>query len=51
VRSHTRQALEAGATRDEIEHVALLAVTTTGFPNAVAALSWIDEVLKARERE
>lgn len=48
VQSHVRQALEAGATREEIEHVALLSTTTTGFPNAVAALSWIADVLGAR---
>ncbi|MBI4513666.1 MAG: carboxymuconolactone decarboxylase family protein [Gemmatimonadetes bacterium] len=48
VQSHVRQALEAGATREELEHVALLAASTTGFPNTVAALSWIAEVLQAR---
>ncbi|MGD8868429.1 MAG: carboxymuconolactone decarboxylase family protein [Gemmatimonadales bacterium] len=51
VASHVRQALEAGASRDEIEHAALLAVPTVGFPTAAAALSWIDEVLEARSSD
>ena|SRR2546425_5082050 len=45
VHSHTRRALETGATLDEIRHVALLAITAIGFPNAMAAMSWIDDVL------
>lgn len=48
VESHARQALDAGASEDELRHVGLLAVTTTGFSNAVAALSWIEAVLEAR---
>jgi 4-carboxymuconolactone decarboxylase len=45
VHSHTRRAVDAGATADEIRH-ALLAVTSTiGFPNVTAALSWVDDVL------
>jgi len=45
VRSNARKALAAGATPDEVRHVALLAVTTCGFPAAVAGIGWIDEVL------
>ena len=44
--SNTRKALEAGATAEEIAHAVLLALTTTGFPNMIAALGWIDEVLE-----
>ena len=45
VHSHTRRAIESGATPDEIRH-ALIAVTSTiGFPNVTAALSWVDDVL------
>jgi len=47
VRSNVRKALSAGATADEVRHVALLAITTCGFPAAVAAFGWIDEVLSA----
>lgn len=45
VRSNVRKALAEGATADEIRHVAVLAVTTAGFPTAIAALGWVDEVL------
>lgn len=41
VRSHAQRAREAGATPQEIEHVVLLAVTTAGFPTAVAAFTWV----------
>ena len=46
VMSSTRKALEAGASADEIAHAVLLALTTTGFPNMIAALQWVDEVLQ-----
>jgi alkylhydroperoxidase/carboxymuconolactone decarboxylase family protein YurZ len=42
VRSGTRRALAAGASPEEILQVAILAITTRGFPAAVAAFSWID---------
>lgn len=45
VRSHTRKALAAGAAADEIRHAVLLALTTTGFPNMIAAMGWVEEVL------
>jgi 4-carboxymuconolactone decarboxylase len=45
VRSNARKALAAGATPDEIRQVALLAITTCGFPAAIAGAGWIDEVL------
>jgi alkylhydroperoxidase/carboxymuconolactone decarboxylase family protein YurZ len=45
VRSNARKALAAGDTPAEIRHVALLAITTCGFPAAIAGLGWIDEVL------
>ncbi len=47
VRSNARKALAAGATPEEVRHVALLAVTTCGFPTAIAGIGWIDEVLTA----
>jgi alkylhydroperoxidase/carboxymuconolactone decarboxylase family protein YurZ len=47
VRSNTRKALAAGATPDEVRQVALLAITTCGFPLAIAGAGWIDEVLAA----
>jgi AhpD family alkylhydroperoxidase len=45
VHSHTRRALDAGATPDEVRHVVLLALTTIGFPNMMAALTWVEDVL------
>lgn len=47
VHSHVRRCREAGIPDKEIYHAALLAVTTAGWPQAVAALTWIDDVLKA----
>jgi alkylhydroperoxidase/carboxymuconolactone decarboxylase family protein YurZ len=44
VHSAVRQALDAGLTIDELRHVAILAVTTVGWPAARAALTWIDDV-------
>lgn len=46
VRSNVRKALGVGLTPEEIRHVAVLAITTRGFPAAVAGLGWIDEVLE-----
>ena len=50
VRSHAHRAREAGATAKEIEHVLLLAVTTSGFPTAVAAYTWLEGVITQRGR-
>lgn len=49
VMSHTRKALTAGATPEEITHAVLLALTTTGFPNMIAALNWVEEVLAGKD--
>ena len=49
--SHTRRALAAGATRAEIEHVALLAITTLGFPRAMTGLARMRDVLDAPPQE
>lgn len=43
VHSAVRNALRAGCTREDVEHVVLLAITTIGWPRAMAALSWIDD--------
>jgi 4-carboxymuconolactone decarboxylase len=48
VRSNVRKSLSQGVTETELRAVALLAITTCGFPSAIAGLRWIDEVL-ARE--
>jgi len=46
VHSHTRRAREAGIRDEKIYHAALLAITTVGWPSAIRALSWIDDILK-----
>jgi 4-carboxymuconolactone decarboxylase len=46
VHSHTRRALEAGCTPDEIRHLVLLGTTTLGFPTMMKSLSWVEDVLK-----
>jgi 4-carboxymuconolactone decarboxylase len=51
VRSNTRRAMAAGATPEEIRQVALLAITTCGFPTAIAGLGWVDEVLASERPE
>lgn len=40
LRSHVRRATQHGATREEIEQAIMLAMTTCGFPQTVAAWNW-----------
>lgn len=42
--SAVRHAREGNVSREELEHVAVLAITTLGFPSALRALSWIDDM-------
>lgn len=44
VHSHVRRALEEGISAEELKQVAMLAIPTTGFPTAVAALTWIEDI-------
>jgi 4-carboxymuconolactone decarboxylase len=46
VMSHTRKALDVGASPDEILQVVVLSLTPTGFPNMIAAMGWVKEVLE-----
>jgi alkylhydroperoxidase/carboxymuconolactone decarboxylase family protein YurZ len=41
--SAVRHARDTGITEKEIEHVAVLAITTLGFPSAMRALSWLHD--------
>jgi len=50
VHSHTRKALRAGASRQEIRHLILLGLTTLGFPSTIAATTWIEDILKKKEK-
>lgn len=45
VHAHTRLALAAGASAAEIKHVVALAVTSLGMPTAVAAYTWVTDLL------
>jgi len=45
VHSHARQARDEDIPPEEIRQIAILAITTLGFPAAMAALSWINDVL------
>lgn len=45
VHSHVRRGLAAGLSPDELRHVALLAITTVGWPSAMAVLSWIEDLV------
>lgn len=44
VHSHTRRALDEGLDPDALEHVSLLGIPTLGFPRAMAAKTWIEDV-------
>jgi alkylhydroperoxidase/carboxymuconolactone decarboxylase family protein YurZ len=47
VHSHARRGLAEGIAPAELEHVALLAVTTLGWPQAVRGLTWVKDVTSA----
>lgn len=47
--SAVRKALDAGCTRDEVLHVALLATTTMGFPAMMRGRSWVLDVVEQKE--
>lgn len=46
--SHARRALAEGFTREELEHVALLAITTIGWSRAVKGLTWVRDITRPR---
>jgi len=48
VHSHTRRALEAGATVEEIHHALILLTGTVGFPNVAAAVCWANDVIEGK---
>jgi len=49
VHSHTIRAIDAGASSDEIYHAIILLTSTIGFPNVMAAISWVDDVIEDTE--
>lgn len=44
VHSHARRALEESVPPEALKQVALLSIPTLGFPQAVAALTWIEDI-------
>jgi alkylhydroperoxidase/carboxymuconolactone decarboxylase family protein YurZ len=44
VHSHVRRALDEDVDPEALRHVALLSIPTLGFPEAMAAMSWIDDL-------
>lgn len=46
VHSAVRQAKAAGISPAEIRHVIVLSITTIGFPCAMAAMSWAEDILR-----
>ena len=51
VRSNVRKGLEHGLTPDELMSVSTLAITTCGFPTAIAGYQWIREVLASQSSD
>ena len=48
--SHSRRAMTEGLQADELEHVAFLAITTLGWPQAIRALTWIRDITRPSSR-
>jgi 4-carboxymuconolactone decarboxylase len=47
VHSHTRKALASGVSPEEIRQVVLLSLPTIGFPKMMAALTWVEDILRS----
>jgi alkylhydroperoxidase/carboxymuconolactone decarboxylase family protein YurZ len=47
VHSHTRRALKDGFSKEELVHVALAAIPSIGLAKAVAAMTWIEDIVRA----
>jgi 4-carboxymuconolactone decarboxylase len=45
VHAHTRKALQAGCSKEEIHHVVLLLLPTLGMPSMMAAMTWVNDIL------
>lgn len=51
VHSHTRRAVQAGASREEIYHSLLLLISTIGFPRTSAAINWAEDILSKKGKK
>lgn len=47
--SAVRNAVDAGITADEIRHVVILSITTLGFPEAIRAMTWVEDCFSRKE--
>ncbi|MBB5695291.1 carboxymuconolactone decarboxylase family protein [Muricoccus pecuniae] len=50
VHSQCRRALAEGVPKEALKQVALMAIPTLGFPRAVAALTWIEDLTDPETR-
>jgi 4-carboxymuconolactone decarboxylase len=46
-----RRAVKAGASGEEVQHALLLLISTIGFPQTMAALSWSRDILDDDDKE
>jgi 4-carboxymuconolactone decarboxylase len=44
--SHARRGVADGLAAEELEHVAFLAITTLGWPQAIRGLTWVRDVTR-----
>jgi len=44
--SHARRGIADGLSGDDLEHVAFLAITTLGWPQAIRGLTWVRDVTR-----
>lgn len=44
VHSHVRRGLDEGIDPETLKHAAVLAIPTVGFPKAMAAMTWVEDV-------
>jgi len=44
--SHARHAVAEGLSAEDLEHVAFLAVTTLGWPQAIRGLTWVRDITR-----
>jgi 4-carboxymuconolactone decarboxylase len=45
--SHARRAASEGITPEELDHVAILAITTVGWSQAIKGLTWVRDITRA----
>ena len=48
--SHSRRAIAQGLSPEELDHVAFLAITTLGWPQAIRGLTWIRDVTRFKKK-